>query len=193
VLAIGEPALYLDHTAGGLEAVPCAEHSVMASRSIGSGVSLPELVFLWGRILSLLHPEHAQFVYFSAPKQLSELVLAVALAVGKDVPAPSTHVKHLANAFKRRLDPEDLVQAGTLVDVASDTEHQRRWVRSVEQCSARAGLVVCGHLQVAAELTKRFPFGVETDAETQIAELMRYSVSQPYAYLRERLGVNVKG
>jgi tetratricopeptide (TPR) repeat protein len=191
VLAIGEPALYLDSAGSGLESVPSAEHSVIASRSVGSGVSLPELVFVWGRALAVLHPEHSSYVYFSVPKQLSELVLAAALATGRDVPAPSTHVKHLANAFKRRLDADVLRQVGELVNAASDTALQRRWVHSVELCCVRAGLVVSGHLQAAADLTKRFPFGVETDAETQISELLRYGVSLPYAKLRERLGVKI--
>lgn len=191
VLAIGEPVLYLDSAPAGVEPVASAEHTVVASRSVGSGVSLPELVFLSGRALAVLHPEHIGCVLFSAPKQLSELVRAAALATGKDVSTPSTHVKHLANAFRRRLSPDVLRQVGELVDAASDAAHQRRWVRSVELSLVRAGLVVSGHLQAAADLSKRFPFGVQTDAETQTSELLRYSVSLPYAKLRERLGVKI--
>jgi tetratricopeptide (TPR) repeat protein len=195
LLEIGEPALYLvDDVPAGLRVVPAPERIVVAGRSVASGVSLPELAFLWGRKLALLHPEHYLLVHFPRAERLTDLVAALSVATGLDASATPGHVKHLSGAFKRRLDAARVDEVRALLNRgAGAAERLRAWARAIELSAVRAGLVSCGHLQFAAELTQRFAFGGETTPHEQVGELLRYSISEPYAGLRRHLGVSVTG
>jgi tetratricopeptide (TPR) repeat protein len=68
----------------------------------------------------------------------------------------------------------------------------KRWVRSVDQAADRAGLILCGDLDAAADLIRQGsarPGMAEPVARAKDALL--YSVSGSYLALRERLGISV--
>jgi tetratricopeptide (TPR) repeat protein len=68
----------------------------------------------------------------------------------------------------------------------------KRWVRSVDQAADRAGLVLCGDLDVAVNLIRNEPARQGTiEPVSRARDLLVYSVSGEYLDLREHLGVSV--
>jgi hypothetical protein len=68
----------------------------------------------------------------------------------------------------------------------------KRWVRVVDQAADRAGLILCGDLDVAANLIRHSPArpGAQ-EAVGRARDLLVYSVSAQHLSVRERLGTSV--
>ncbi|HMY21602.1 MAG TPA: hypothetical protein PKA58_35010, partial [Polyangium sp.] len=66
-----------------------------------------------------------------------------------------------------------------------------RWAASIERCATRAGLLLCGNLEVAASILRSEPRGA-LDSDTKIADLCSFIVSEPMSLLREEMGVTIK-
>jgi tetratricopeptide (TPR) repeat protein len=78
-----------------------------------------------------------------------------------------------------------LLQDGAALDL-------KRWVRGVDQAADRAGLILCGDLEVAATIARNEvsrPSAVEGTARAR--DLLVYSVSPGYLAVRERLAIGV--
>lgn len=68
----------------------------------------------------------------------------------------------------------------------------KRWTRSVDQAADRAGLILCGDLDVAVGLMRSEPARQGAlDAVARARDLLVYSVSAAHIEVRERLGVAV--
>ncbi len=89
VLGVEVPALYLRaEVDGAIQPVLAESPALVASRSLGSGLDLPELAFLWGRSLFALRKEHRLALAFDTPEALGELFEAARGAVTKGGKAP---------------------------------------------------------------------------------------------------------
>jgi tetratricopeptide (TPR) repeat protein len=198
LLGVKMPELYvMPEVPRQLAAAPSREPTAVAARTLASGLSLPELAFLWGRHLAGYRPEHYLLVFYPTVEELVPLLLS-ALGIGGspavDPRLMDQDVKKLASALKRQLRGpamDRLREAAASVNLQGPNHAMRAWVRSVELASARAGLLACGSIEIAARLSKRFPFGSEVAPDKQIADLMAYSVSREYGELRARLGVKL--
>jgi hypothetical protein len=199
LLAVPQPALYVDPALEtGLVALPTREPSSVVNRSLGSGLDLRELSFLWGRHLASFRPEARLLTFYPTAELLAQL-LAAAAAVARDGNDESELAPDV-DALARRI-RNDLTEAerGALVDALRDfpfAEADRRlleWARGVELTAARAGLVACGDVSVAAPLTERFPVVGHTTAFDQVSALLAFTASDEYAAIREHLGVVVRG
>lgn len=197
LLGIPTPALYVvPELEGSLEVAAEKTPSLLVSRALGSGLSLPELAFLWGRALSLLRPDHRLTVLFPSVDELADLAKA-ALATGssKDLRALDGDAKRFAGSLKRAfrgVSFEILRTATAQFPKAEATRRMSSWARSVELAASRAGLLACGNIEIAARLCKRFPFGKLVPVEAQIDDLMLFSLSKEYAELRRKLGVAIQ-
>jgi golgin subfamily B member 1 len=68
----------------------------------------------------------------------------------------------------------------------------KRWNQTVELTACRAGLVVCGDLEIAKKIIAAEPQlpGDLSPAE-KMKELLLFSVSEHYAQLRKALGIAI--
>jgi hypothetical protein len=180
----------------GLAVAPVEEATLLSSRALGSGLSLPELVFLWSRTLVLLRPEHRALALFTGPNELETLLSAVA-SLGADGPKRGldSDAKLITRSLRRHLRGPALETATEAAKRVTGT-HLADRLTAFKQCVAlsggRAGLLGCGNLELALKMTERFPDADAGPVEGQVADLMRFSVSAEYAALRERVGVAVK-
>ena len=196
LLGIPVPELYLaSDPPHELVAAPAARPTALVSRALGSGLSLPELAFIWGRHLPMYRPEHYLLVFYPTLRDIASLLVA-ALALG----GHETHESLTGKAadLSKRLDAaldaearQRLTQAVTDFDARNMRRRIAAWMRSVRLSGGRAGLLACGDLHLAAKLLERFPPAGGLEAEDELGDLRAYSISREYAELRERIGVAV--
>jgi tetratricopeptide (TPR) repeat protein len=180
----------------GLAVAPVEEATLVAGKALGSGLSLPELVFLWSRTLVLLRPEHRAVALFTGPNEL-ETLLAAVVALGTDAPRRGldSDAKLLTRSLRRHLRGPALATAAEAAKKVAGARLGARLAafrRTVALAGGRAGLLGCGNLELAIKMTERFADPDAGPVEAQVADLMRFSVSAEYAALRERIGVAVK-
>ena len=200
LLGIDVPDLYLEPAVeGDLVAMPAEKPTAVASRKLGSGLSLPELAFLWGRNLALHRSEHRIVVFFPTLREVAVLFLA-ALSLGEEqsdaVESLDGDAARFAEALRESLSEDDaalLRHAVSRFEPTRARRRVRRWAHAIQFACNRAGLVACGDVQLAADLIRRFPAQTETSEDDQIGDLLAYSISDAYGTLRDRIGVTVKG
>jgi hypothetical protein len=195
LLCVPVAELYvLPELPGSLGLTPSAERPlVTCARSLGSGFSLPELVFLWARELSFARPEEAALCYFEGPGELSQLVQAC-LAVGgaTSMRAIDSDAKRVASSLKREVRGaalEALQAAAARIDPRDVRRKASEFVRAAELTAGRAALVACGNLELGLTLSARFPRGQVTQAAERRADLLRFTVSPELGQIRAALGV----
>jgi tetratricopeptide (TPR) repeat protein len=201
LLGIETPALYVwPEVPGELAVVPARQPTAVASRALGSGLGLEELAFLWGRHLGYYRPEHHLLSYYPSLKDLGALLLAALAIAGETADDEPTSVAGEAVELRTRLEAlldEPGREALAAAVAGFEPKNTRRrliaWARNVHLACGRMGLLACGDVRRAAELVRRFPPQGDLEAREQIGDLCAYSISRPYAELRERLGVQVTG
>jgi tetratricopeptide (TPR) repeat protein len=199
LLGVWVPKLYVvPESSSAFAAPPTREPTLIVSKSMGSGLDLAELAFLWSRQLTFLRSEHRAFSLFPEVGELTDLLLA-ALSIGGSEQVPFRKLdgdtKLFARGLKRHLSKDSIAKLQTLTPAFPVTEAKARvqgWALSVQRAAGRAGLLASGNVEVAVNLTRRFPLGGLIQVEDQVKDLMAYSVSGEYASLRERLGVLVQ-
>jgi tetratricopeptide (TPR) repeat protein len=198
LLSIQTPELYvLPEVSGDLAAQPEQRPISVAGRSVGSGLGLPELAFLWGRHLVQFRPEHELCLFFPAPSDQVALLTA-ALAVGgsprHELRSLDGDAKRFAAGLKKHLRGAKLELLKEIVRRQPNADPAVRmsaYRKRAERAALRAGLLSCGDIEIAARLTERFPSGREFQARERSTELVTFSVGASYAHLRRRLGVAV--
>ena len=168
---------------------------ITCSRALGSGFSLPELVFLWSRELAFARPDVAAIAYCPDAAELGQLLLA-ALAVGGAVSMRSidSDAKRIASNLKREVRGamlealQGVAQRFPAHDVA---RRASAFERSAELVAGRVGLVASGNLEVSLGLTRRFARGGATQIAERRADLLRFTVSPELGQIRSALGVAV--
>jgi tetratricopeptide (TPR) repeat protein len=190
LLSIRAPDLYLRReVAGDILAVPTASPSVLASRALGSGVTLKQLAFLWGRALSVFRPEHYLAVFYPTVSELTTLLEATRLVTS--APRSATReARIVAEALDESLPRGDRKAVAHLLEGVGELgEASRRWLVSYELSATRVGLLCAGDLGEAVQLVRRFPFGCATTPGEQVDDLCVYCVGEAHLMLRRQLGV----
>ncbi len=192
LLGLGAPALYvLPELEGDVKPAIAEAPAVLASRSLGSGLGLAELAFLWGRQLALFRHECSLLIFYPTPAELGTLVLGAFGATGRAAVDANPEAKRLAAGLKKRIDAPamEALRAALQPLAGTDlTERTTRFFQSVELSGLRAGLVACGDVSTAARLSARF---AGANAAAELNDLFTFAVSEPYQALRARLGVAV--
>jgi hypothetical protein len=199
LLGIATPALYVvDGAPGELTPAPTVASAVLASKSLGSGLELPELAFLWARRLVLLRPEHRIAAFLPNAAELEDFVRAaqvVGLGNDRSFKRLEGDTKLFARGLKRHLrvvDRPAFEAAAQRISREAIASLVAGYRRSIELAGGRAGLLATGDLALALRMTDRFPQYGPASLDEQKADLLTYSVSDEYATLRERLGVAVR-
>jgi hypothetical protein len=198
LLALPTPKLYVVDEPGELTIAPTAEPVALASKSLGSGLSLPELAYLWARRLVLLRPEHRIVTFLTNAAELEDFMRAAQVfGAGSERAFKRLEgdTKLFGRGLKRHLrgfDRTQLEAAAKAIPRETLAESVTAFRRSIELTSGRAGLLACGDLALALRMTERFPQHGALALDEQRADLLTFSVSDEYAALRERLGVLVR-
>lgn len=193
VFGIDPPKVYvLPDVNGNMVVLPVREPTVAASRSLGSGLGLPELAFLWARALIALDPEHRVLTAYPTRTELGKLLLATLAVAEIDGADVEGDIAELAD----RLDEELADEAWSGLEEAARELGRRRvrprveaYARSVLAAQSRAALVAAGDVTLAVELAKRFPLVGEITLDEQLADIRAFAISREHAELRKRLGV----
>ncbi len=197
-LGVTPPAVYVrEDAAVSLVAIPASEATVLAGQHALRGRTLAELAFLVGRHLTYHVDHHRLLLFYPSLEELSAcFVSAIAIAL-PDEPIPAK-VRDVVTAFQplfeAHLDDEQraaLVQAVSAFASAGVRPDLPRWAAAVERCATRAGYLLCGSLDVATTLLRAEPRGA-LDAETKIADLLGFTVSEAHGTLREAMGISVQ-
>lgn len=197
LLGLAPPSVYVSADLSGFDVAPSEEASALVSRSLGSGLGLGQLAFLWGRHLPRFRSEFRAVPFFKSTGELSSLLtagLALGGASGVEVRTLDGDAKRLYAALRRevrgpQLDTlRDAAQAFAGGDVG---ERAARLLREVELIGVRAGLVASGDVGSAADLLRRFPSEGLTNGDDQLGELYAFSISEQYQVLRQKLGVAI--
>jgi hypothetical protein len=195
LLCVPAPELFvLPEYVGTLGLEPGEERPLITcARSLGSGFSLPELVFLWARELSFARPEEAALCYFPSVEELSQLLLgALAVGGGASMRSIDGEAKRVASSLKREVQGqalEALQMAARVLDPHGVSAHALQLMRGSELTAGRVGLVACGNLEVALQLSQRFPRGQVTTPAERRADLLRFTVSSELGAIRSALGI----
>jgi tetratricopeptide (TPR) repeat protein len=200
LLGVPKPELYAAPNDARISTVtlPTRTPTVLLGRSVLTGRSPIELVFVAARHAAYVRPGRRLLAFYPTPEDLEPLVRA-------------------AIAFLR----PDLVPAGTLPPIAMDvgarldralqTEQRARlaaalgrlwtsggtmdlaaWMRTVERSSCRAALLATGDITVARSLLSASSSATAgLSAADRVRDLLAFSVSQRYSALRRMLGVGL--
>lgn len=194
LLGIPAPELYVEVSdAASMRALPLRHPTTLVSKAFASGLTLPELTFLWGRHLTYFRPEHAIFVFFPTLDAMTRLLMASLYASDWDprrLRDEDAATSRLAAHLHRALDPIALARLGEATKNLTPARGRRRvqsYTEAIDRVANRAGLLACGDLDVAARMIERFP--VETAIPDPLGDLLEFSVSQAFAELRAHLGV----
>ena len=159
-------------------AAPAREPTLVVSKTLGSGLGLPELAFLWSRQLTFLRPEHRLIGFFPSVPELAAVVLA-GLSLGELEQIPFKKLDGDAKLFwarlKRHLSKAALIRlhvAAQKFPLREATQRILAWTRSLELAASRAGLLACGSLEIAAKATRDFPLSGLVETEEQVGDLL---------------------
>jgi len=194
VLGLPRPLLHVrDAVAGELALADVRAPTVLASKALGSGLTLPELAFRWARVLVYLRPELRLYAHFSAPGELEALGRAAVALIASSPPRLDGDAKLLARGLRRHVRGPVLTRLVEAIGNRTASEVGARLVvgaRTAEVIAGRAALLACGNLELAARITERAPLRAISASE-QCADLVAYSLGDEYSTLRARLGVAV--
>jgi hypothetical protein len=197
VLGIPCPELYVRLDVPGMVVAVVSEPpATVAGHTALTGFSPHELLFLLGKHLTMYRSEHYLAVRYPTVTELTALLFAGLTIVRPDVsspPALATQIAAIAKVLRSKIDPAELLALRTAVKeffAEGGKLNVKRWMQAVEITGCRAGLLLCGDLEIAKKIIAAEPPQPGGLApEEKLAELLRFSVSEQYHALRVALGI----
>ena len=199
VLGIRPPVLFArSDVPGGVVAVPTEPLASIAGQDVMGGLSALERAFVAGRHLAMYRGEHYLKTLFPTVTELTIILHAAIQMVSPAAPAPeelARQVKITAEGLAKHMSPIAWEQLKVVVahflwkGAPADI---KRWMQCVETTAARAGLLLCGDLDVARKALHAQPqIPADIPADERVCELMVFSCSESYFALRKALGIAI--
>jgi len=195
------PELYvLNHTTGALGALVTDPPSSFAGQSVLTGFSPQELTFIVGKHLAYYRGEHYIKYLFPTVPELTMLLFAGMKIVHPDTPVPgemTAQVNATAAELAKYLQTQSTQLLGLRTVVQGFMEagakaNIKRWSQSVELTACRAGLLLCGDLEIARKIVGAEPqIPGDLPPQDKLKELLIFSVSNQYFALRKALGIAI--
>ncbi len=194
------PVLYVRNDVPAyLEAIPFDPPSSVAGQTVLSGFQPQELTFICGKHLSAYRPEHYLQVLFPSREELTVMLFAGVLLAAPQQPMPpgqEASIRQAAQMLQRYMQPVQMdglraVVKQFLADGAK--ANVKRWNQAVEYTACRAGLLLCGDLEIAKKIIAQeaqIPGGLTP--QDKLKDLLLFSVSVEYCALRKALGVAIQ-
>jgi tetratricopeptide (TPR) repeat protein len=199
VLGVTTPELYVrNDVPGALVAVPSAPPASVAGQTVLTGFTPQELTFIVGKHLSGYRGEHYIKNLFPTLNELKVILFAgVKLVMGEftvpgemaqAVNATATElVKHMQPVQRDslKLVVQKWMEDGAKADL-------KRWMQAIEITACRAGLLLCGDLEIAKRIiAAEAQLPGDLPPAEKMKELLVFSVSEQYFALRKLLGIAV--
>jgi tetratricopeptide (TPR) repeat protein len=200
VLGISPPALFVRNDVQGyLQAVPNNPPSSVAGQTVLSGFTPQELTFICGKHLSSYRPEHYLHVLFPSRDELTIMLFAGVLLAAPQQPMPpgqEASIRQAAQQLGQFMQPAQVEGLRAVVKqflAAGAKANVKRWNQAVDYTACRAGLLLCGDLNIAKKIIAQeaqIPGGLTLQEKLQ--DLMLFTVSVEYCALRKVLGVAIQ-
>jgi tetratricopeptide (TPR) repeat protein len=200
VLNVPQTELYLrpDQQIGLLPAHTTEVTSFVVGADLLQGRPEKELAFAIGKQLCYLRLEHFLRNVLPAPSQLRTVFLASLHIINPNFPIPPAELPEVEKIEKfvvGKLHPGEMEQLATLVRkfAASQAEvNLNKWWAATELTANRAGFILCGDLEVTKKMIKTEPAVIGSKSfNDKIVDLVLYSISEDYFYVRNQLGLSI--
>ena len=201
VLGVQLPELYVrNDVPGALMAVAARPPASVAGQTVLTGFTPQELTFIVGKHLSTYRGEHYIKNIFPTLGELKVVLFSAIKLIMADFQVPpemAQAVATTAQSIARFIQPverdslrlvvQKFIEEGAKADL-------RRWMQATDITAARAGLLLCGDLEIAKKIIQAEPqLPGDLPPAEKMKELLIFSVSDQYLALRSTLGINVSG
>ncbi len=192
LLTLGAPSLFLAESDALPSRLPVEQVGFVVGKSLGRGLSLAELVFIWARSLGMARTQTRILHVLPTSVKIAQFIHAFRCAVELDQPA-NGEVKQLAKTLKKLVPPQALSTLSTSLAALAPNYEVRveRWKQDCDRIANCIGLVACGDPELAARTLDRFPLSEGSPKRQQLAELLSFALSDNYEQLRSRLGLHL--
>ncbi len=199
ILGVHAPELYVrSDIPGSVVAVPMLPPASLAGQTVLTGFQPQELTFICGKHLAAYRGEHYIRTLFPTQAELTIMLFAGVMLSAPNTPMPpdmAQQIRMTAQELGRYIQPVQLEGLRAVVKRFIDEgakANMKRWNFAVEMTAARAGLVLCGDLDICKKVlsSEQTRPGEPTAAE-KMQGLLAYSVSEDYAQVRRALGVAI--
>ena len=199
VLGVAIPELYVrNDVPGALIAVAATPPASVAGQTVLTGFTPQELVFIVGKHLSGYRGEHYIKNLFPTLNELKVILFAGVKIVMPEFTVPGEMAQAVNATATELLKHVQPVQRESLKIVVQKWMEDgakadlKRWMQATEITACRAGLLLCGDLEIAKKIIaaeQQLP-GDLPPAE-KMKELLVFSVSEQYFAVRKTLGIAV--
>jgi len=199
VLGLPCPLLYVrSDVPGALVAVANDQPTSVAGQTVLTGFSTQDLLFIVGKHLAMYRGEHYIKTLFPTVTELTVLLFAGIKLVAPDSPSPPDIDKQIiatAQTIRQFIQPMQLEGLRMVVKkflAEGAKANIKRWVQTVEITAARAGLLLCGDLEIAKKIIAAEPQQPgDLTAQEKLKELLLFCASPQYYALRQALGITI--
>ena len=199
VLGVQAPELYVrNDVPGAIAPVPSIPPASVAGQTVLTGFQPQELTFMCGKHLSHYRGEHYIRTLFPTQAELTIMLFAGVMLAAPSTPMPqdmAAQIRATAQELAKYMEPRDLEGLRIVVKRFIDDGAKaniKRWNQAVELTACRAGLIVCGDLEISKKLiAAEAQLAGELSAADKMKELLLYFVSEQYSEVRRALGIAI--
>ena len=200
VLGVQLPALFVrKDVAEYVVQLPAAVPTLVAGQLVLSGFNQQELLFISAKHLTPYRPEHLLRVLFPSQSELKVMLFAAIHLADPSIPMPADLAQQAQTAAQLLIPNMEAVHLDGLrravkeFIAAGAKANVKQWGQTVELTACRAGLLLCGDLEIAKKIIpqeRQLP-GDLPPAE-KLKELIIFSASEQYFALRQSLGIQIQ-
>ncbi len=199
VLGIQPPELYVRNDVPAyIAAIPAQPPASVAGQLVLSGFQPQELTFICGKHLATYRGEHYIRALFSTQAELTIMFFAGVMLAAPQQPMPPDMAPQIRataqqlGAFMQPVQLEGLRQVVKKFIAEGAKVNIKRWNQAVELTACRAGLVLCGDLDIAKKIiTQEQQLPGDLSPADKLKELLVFATSEEYSGIRKALGVAV--
>ena len=199
VLGIAVPDLYVrSDVPAAIATVPAMPPASIAGQAVLSGFQPHELSFVCGKHLAYYRPEHFIRTLFPTQAELTIMLFAGVFIAQPQRAMPTDmqqQIQITARELAKYMLPMQLEGLRLVVKKFLEEGAKaniKRWNQAVELTACRAGLLLCGDLEVAKKiLSAEAQIPGDLSPAEKMKDLMLFSVSEEYSALRRVLGVGI--
>jgi len=199
VLGVQPPELYVrNDVPGAIVAVPAVPPASVAGQTVLTGFQPQELTFMCGKHLSHYRGEHYIRTLFPTQAELTIMLFAGVMLAAPSTPMPqdmAAQIRATAQELAKYMQPVQLEGLRLVVKRFIDEGAKaniKRWNQAVELTACRAGMIVCGDLEISKKLIgAEAQLPGDLSAGDKMKELLLYFVSEQYSEVRRALGIAI--
>ncbi len=204
VLNVPLPEVYLqDDQPGEILLANCIDRNQLVPafvvrQNLLQGRPEKEIAFAAAKKLAFMRPEHYLKLALPTNTELKTAFLSAIVLVRSDFPVPAdmrANVQVYLPEMQKRIPPQMFEQLNVVVSRFLQNAPKidmAQWGHAVEATSHRVGFIISGDLETAARMVSAEPTVVGgPQAKDKIKELVLYSVSEDYFFVRHHLQLTI--